>query len=111
VSFTLDDAIRNKAKEEGKSLNEVVTQTLARALDFSKDTVQYRQLDDLAGTRCGQLPWFFNTTWCFATEIVTSIICLRSRAFELLNPSFGVRKGTTTFRVFNEIPWVSKRYS
>ncbi len=50
IPESLDDALRNRAKEEGKSLNEVVVQALARALGFSKDTVKYRELGDLAGT-------------------------------------------------------------
>jgi hypothetical protein len=50
IPQSLDDALRTRAKEEGKSLNVVVVQALARALGFSKDTVKYRELGDLAGT-------------------------------------------------------------
>ena len=46
----LDSALRERARAEKKSLNEVVIQSLARALGFSKKSVRFRDLGDLAGT-------------------------------------------------------------
>ena len=50
IPDALDLALRERAKQEKKSLNEVVIQSLARALGFSKESVRYRDLGDLAGT-------------------------------------------------------------
>jgi plasmid stability protein len=46
----LDAALRRRAREEGKSLNEIVVQALARGVGFSKEAVRQRDLSDLAGT-------------------------------------------------------------
>jgi plasmid stability protein len=50
IPEALDNAIRERAKQEGKSLNDVVVQALRRAMGFSKDAVKHRDLSDLAGT-------------------------------------------------------------
>ncbi|MBP1598830.1 MAG: hypothetical protein H6Q05_4207 [Acidobacteria bacterium] len=46
----LDARIRERAAEEGKSLNETVLQVLKAGLGFGADQVRYDDLDDLAGT-------------------------------------------------------------
>ncbi|MFQ5790106.1 MAG: hypothetical protein ACE5JI_06460 [Acidobacteriota bacterium] len=50
IPKALDDALRRRAKEEEKSLNEVVVQALARAMGLTRDAVRHRDLSDLAGT-------------------------------------------------------------
>ena len=46
----LDARIRERAAEEGKSLNATVLQVLKAGLGFGADQVRYDDLDDLAGT-------------------------------------------------------------
>jgi hypothetical protein len=46
----VDEELRAWARREGKSLNRVVLETLARALGISGDEVPQRDLGDIAGT-------------------------------------------------------------
>jgi len=50
IPKTLDAMLRDRAKKEGKSLNEMVIQALARAMGFSNEPVRHRDLSHLAGT-------------------------------------------------------------
>ena len=50
VPPALDEALRERAKREGKSINEVVLEALARALGFSRKAIRHRDLSDIAGT-------------------------------------------------------------
>ena len=50
VPTTLDAMLRDRAKKEGKSLNEMVIQALARAMGFAKEPIRQRDLSHLAGT-------------------------------------------------------------
>ncbi|MFQ5737429.1 MAG: hypothetical protein ACE5JX_00315 [Acidobacteriota bacterium] len=49
VPAALDTALRERAKVEKKSLNEVTLQALARGMGFSRQAQRYRDLSDLAG--------------------------------------------------------------
>jgi hypothetical protein len=46
----LDSAIRQRARREGKSLNEVALSALAQGLGFDREPVVRRDLDDIVGT-------------------------------------------------------------
>jgi hypothetical protein len=46
----LDLALRERAKQENKSLNLVAIQAMARGMGFSKEKLRYRDLSHLAGT-------------------------------------------------------------
>lgn len=46
----VDAALRARAKAEGKSLNEVTVDALARGAGLGEEPVRYRDLRDLAGT-------------------------------------------------------------
>ena len=46
----VDQALRKRAHDEGKSLNEVTIETLVRALGLDGDPVQQRDLSDVAGS-------------------------------------------------------------
>jgi hypothetical protein len=50
VPKALDAMLRDRARKEGKSLNEMVLQALARAMGFSKEPVRQRDLSRMAGT-------------------------------------------------------------
>ena len=50
IPKTLDAMLRDRAKKEGKSLNEMVIQSLARAMGFSKEPLRNRDLRHLSGT-------------------------------------------------------------
>lgn len=50
VPESLDAALRERARTEGKSLNEVAVDALAKGLGFSREVVRQRDLKDLAGT-------------------------------------------------------------
>lgn len=50
IPEALDQAIRSRAKAEGKSLNEVALNALARGLGVTEEAVKYRNLADIAGT-------------------------------------------------------------
>lgn len=49
VPRIVDRALREKARREGKSLNEVVVEALMRALGVEEE-VRHRDLRDIAGT-------------------------------------------------------------
>lgn len=46
----LDSALRRKAKESGKSLNEVVIETLSRGSGFTEEAPVHHDLDALIGS-------------------------------------------------------------
>jgi len=46
----LDDAIRERAKAEGKSLNEVAVEALAEGLGLGDEDIVRRDLSDVVGT-------------------------------------------------------------
>jgi hypothetical protein len=50
IPDALDAALRERARIESKSLNEVTIEALARATGFSGDVIRCRDLGDLAGT-------------------------------------------------------------
>jgi hypothetical protein len=50
VSDTLDTVLRRWAREQGKSLNEVAIEAMARGAGLTGRTVPQRDLHDIAGT-------------------------------------------------------------
>jgi len=46
----LDEVLRARAREEGKSLNEVALETLLAGLGLAGEPVKRRDLSDIAGT-------------------------------------------------------------
>ena len=50
VPATLDAALRRRAREQGKSLNEVAIEALARGAGLTEDHFSQRNLSDVAGT-------------------------------------------------------------
>ncbi len=50
IPDALDAELRERAREQKKSLNEVTLETLARGLGLAKETVRHRDLNDVAGT-------------------------------------------------------------
>lgn len=52
VPPALDRALRSLAQREGKSLNQVALDGLARAMGFGEEAIRYRTLGDLSGTWC-----------------------------------------------------------
>ena len=50
VPDLLDEALRRTAREQGKSLNEVVIEALARGAGLGERRVRRRDLSDIAGT-------------------------------------------------------------
>jgi hypothetical protein len=50
IPEALDCALRDRAKAEKRSLNDIVIQVLARGMGFSKLQRRYRDLRDLAGS-------------------------------------------------------------
>ena len=50
VPDTLDEALRRAAREQGKSLNEVTLDTLARGAGVTGESRPQRDLRDIAGT-------------------------------------------------------------
>ena len=50
ISAVIDRALRERAKHEGKSLNEVATEALARGLDLEGQPVRRRDLSEIAGS-------------------------------------------------------------
>jgi hypothetical protein len=50
VPRTLDDALRKAAREQGKSLNEVAIEALARGAGITSDRTRQRDLSDIANT-------------------------------------------------------------
>lgn len=52
IPKSLDQALRRRAQQEGKSLNEVTVEALLRAMGLLGEPVVQRDLDDIAGTWC-----------------------------------------------------------
>jgi hypothetical protein len=50
VSSTLDAVLRRWAREQGKSLNEVAIEAMARGAGLTGRTVRQRDLHDISGT-------------------------------------------------------------
>jgi D-tyrosyl-tRNA(Tyr) deacylase len=50
IPEALDAAIRERARVEGKSLNDVTVEVLADGLGYGKESVVYRDLSDIVGT-------------------------------------------------------------
>ena len=50
VPEALDEALRERANREKKSLNEIVIQALARAMGFTREPVRHRDVSDIVGT-------------------------------------------------------------
>jgi plasmid stability protein len=50
VPDLLDEALRRSAREQGKSLNEVAIEALARGAGLSEQRSRQRDLSDVAGT-------------------------------------------------------------
>jgi hypothetical protein len=46
----LDEALRSRAREEGKSLNEVALETLLAGMGLAGEPIKRRDLSDIAGT-------------------------------------------------------------
>jgi plasmid stability protein len=46
----LDEALRTRAREEGKSLNEVALETLLSGMGLAGEPIKRRDLSDIAGT-------------------------------------------------------------
>jgi hypothetical protein len=46
----VDEAVRERAREEGKSLNEVAVEALARGLGLGSQDIVRRDLSDVVGT-------------------------------------------------------------
>jgi plasmid stability protein len=50
VPDVIDEALRNAARQQGKSLNEVAIEALARGAGVSGERGRQRDLSDIAGT-------------------------------------------------------------
>lgn len=50
IPKALDAAIRQRARAEHKSLNEIAVQAMAKALRISDRSLRFRELDDIADT-------------------------------------------------------------
>jgi hypothetical protein len=50
VPRALDQALRDKAMREHKSINDAALSVMERGLGISRDPIRYDDLDDLAGT-------------------------------------------------------------
>ena len=50
VPRNVDDALRRRAKQTGKSLNQVLLESLRESAGVSEEAARYSDLDDLAGT-------------------------------------------------------------
>ena len=50
IPENLDKALRRAARDQGKSLNEVAIETLARGAGITGESAQQRDLADIAGT-------------------------------------------------------------
>ena len=50
VPQNIDHALRRRAREQGKSLNEVMIEALARGAGLGEQRVRQRDLGDIAGT-------------------------------------------------------------
>lgn len=50
IPGALDAALRRRAREQGRSLNEVAIEALARGAGLSEHRVRQRDLEDIVGT-------------------------------------------------------------
>ena len=50
VPASVDRMLRERARTEGKSLNEAAIEALQAGLGLSEDTIEFDDLDDLIGT-------------------------------------------------------------
>jgi len=50
IPKTVDDELRRRAREEGKSLNEVTVEAMVRGVGHAAEPVRFRDLSDIAGT-------------------------------------------------------------
>lgn len=50
IPKNLDEELRRRARAEGKSLNEVTLEAMARGVSQDREQLQLRDLSDLAGT-------------------------------------------------------------
>lgn len=50
VPKSLDQALRRRARAEGRSLNEMAIEALARGLGYEQEVRRRRDLSDIAGT-------------------------------------------------------------
>ncbi len=50
VPNNVDEELRRRAREEGKSLNEVALEAMARGVGQAAEAMRFRDLSDLAGT-------------------------------------------------------------
>ena len=50
IPRALDAMLRDRARKEGRSLNETVIEALARAMGFSREPVRSRDLSSIAGS-------------------------------------------------------------
>lgn len=50
IPETLDEALRRAARDQGKSLNEIAIEALARGAGVTQDRSRQRDLSDIAGT-------------------------------------------------------------
>jgi plasmid stability protein len=50
VPNTVDEALRRAARDQGKSLNEVAIEALARGAGVTAEPARQRDLNDIAGT-------------------------------------------------------------
>jgi hypothetical protein len=49
IPAAVDGLLRRRARDEGKSLNEVALEAIVRGLGLSADAIQRRDLSDVAG--------------------------------------------------------------
>jgi Zn/Cd-binding protein ZinT len=56
ISRAFDKAIRRRAREKGKSLNEATLEALADGLGFGEEAVVRRDLSDIVGTWRSETP-------------------------------------------------------
>ena len=57
VPAVLDEALRQSAREQGKSLNEVAIEALARGAGVTGERARQRDLNDIAGTWRKDIPF------------------------------------------------------
>lgn len=50
VPKEIDQALRNRAKKEQRSLNEITIEAIERGLRLTGESIRYHDLDDLIGT-------------------------------------------------------------
>ena len=50
IPYALDAALRRDARKQGKSLNQIVVEALARSVEFRAGLEKHRDLSDIAGS-------------------------------------------------------------